>query len=248
MKDIFEPLSDDELDWLDDFLLYRIDEDADFKGKDEGVLSVSELDGLLTAVVSGPVMIPPSQWVPQVWGDFQPALKDGQEIEMVMSLMIRHMNSIAVLLMEQPDDFEPMFEEVVVNGKTYTIVDEWCEGYIRGVVLAAKQWELETIEMKILLAPIKAFQGEQALVTDDKFNEQEIGNLRLAITPNAREIHAFWLARRAEDTPRATVRRNEPKIGRNDPCLCGSGKKFKKMLFALNRLDQRLEKELDITK
>jgi uncharacterized protein len=25
-----------------------------------------------------------------------------------------------------------------------------------------------------------------------------------------------------------TVRRDEPKIGRNDPCPCGSGKKFKK--------------------
>jgi hypothetical protein len=25
-----------------------------------------------------------------------------------------------------------------------------------------------------------------------------------------------------------TVRREEPKVGRNDPCPCGSGKKFKK--------------------
>jgi preprotein translocase subunit SecA len=25
-----------------------------------------------------------------------------------------------------------------------------------------------------------------------------------------------------------TVKREEPKIGRNDPCWCGSGKKFKK--------------------
>ncbi len=24
------------------------------------------------------------------------------------------------------------------------------------------------------------------------------------------------------------VRRNEPKVGRNDPCPCGSGKKYKK--------------------
>jgi len=24
------------------------------------------------------------------------------------------------------------------------------------------------------------------------------------------------------------VRRDEPKVGRNDPCPCGSGKKFKK--------------------
>jgi preprotein translocase subunit SecA len=31
-----------------------------------------------------------------------------------------------------------------------------------------------------------------------------------------------------DDAPVTTVRRDEPKIGRNDPCWCGSGKKFKK--------------------
>jgi preprotein translocase subunit SecA len=31
-----------------------------------------------------------------------------------------------------------------------------------------------------------------------------------------------------DDAPVTTVRREEPKIGRNDPCWCGSGKKFKK--------------------
>jgi preprotein translocase subunit SecA len=31
-----------------------------------------------------------------------------------------------------------------------------------------------------------------------------------------------------DDAPVKTVRRDEPKIGRNDPCYCGSGKKFKK--------------------
>jgi preprotein translocase subunit SecA len=31
-----------------------------------------------------------------------------------------------------------------------------------------------------------------------------------------------------DDAPVKTVRREEPKIGRNDPCWCGSGKKFKK--------------------
>ncbi|MDX2170261.1 MAG: SEC-C metal-binding domain-containing protein [Deltaproteobacteria bacterium] len=28
--------------------------------------------------------------------------------------------------------------------------------------------------------------------------------------------------------PQEPVRRAEPKVGRNDPCPCGSGKKFKK--------------------
>jgi preprotein translocase subunit SecA len=31
-----------------------------------------------------------------------------------------------------------------------------------------------------------------------------------------------------DDAPVQTIRRDEPKVGRNDPCPCGSGKKFKK--------------------
>ena len=27
--------------------------------------------------------------------------------------------------------------------------------------------------------------------------------------------------------PKVTIRRETPKVGRNDPCPCGSGKKFK---------------------
>lgn len=30
------------------------------------------------------------------------------------------------------------------------------------------------------------------------------------------------------DAPQETYRRDTPKLGRNDPCHCGSGKKFKK--------------------
>ena len=51
-----EYISDEDLDFLDNFLLYRIDEDAVTEDSDEGILCVSELDGLLTAVVSGPVL------------------------------------------------------------------------------------------------------------------------------------------------------------------------------------------------
>ena len=29
-------------------------------------------------------------------------------------------------------------------------------------------------------------------------------------------------------TPQLPVKREEPKVGRNDPCPCGSGKKYKK--------------------
>ena len=57
MDDLYQPLDDDEIAWLEEFLLDRIDNDADTEGRDEGILDISELDGFLTAVVSGPITV-----------------------------------------------------------------------------------------------------------------------------------------------------------------------------------------------
>ena len=133
MKDLFTSLSDEEYERLDRFLLERIDEDAETLDKDEGVLDMSELDGLFTALVSGPKSTVPSQWLPVVWGEFEPVWESQEEFQEIFSLMIRHMNGIVHLLMDFPEDFEPLFLEREVEGISYTIVDEWCEGYLRGV-------------------------------------------------------------------------------------------------------------------
>ena len=46
-----------------------------------------------------------------------------------------------------------------------------------------------------------------------------------AVFDTLAQIHDYWRVLRE---PPLTVRRESPKIGRNDPCPCGSGKKFKK--------------------
>jgi uncharacterized protein len=65
MKNIESQLNHEELERLDLFLLERIDQD-DSAGMDEGVFNISELDGLFTAIVSGPTLIAPSEWLPVV--------------------------------------------------------------------------------------------------------------------------------------------------------------------------------------
>lgn len=225
MTDQFTPLSEEEFEYLDDFLLERIDDDTDTQDKDEGVLEISELDGLFTAIVSGPVMIPPSVWIPEVWGDFEPDWESDKEFEQVFTLMMRHMNGIVSTLIEQPEIFEPVF---LTGGQNDSmIVDEWCEGYARGIALAANEWEMDGPDMKILLAPILAFT-EKAGWPGHDFKGARLRNLQNAITPNAREIHAYWLRRRSEESPSQPIRRNAEQVGRNDPCPCGSGKKYKK--------------------
>jgi len=61
------------------------------------------------------------------------------------------------------------------------------------------------------------------------------------IEPSLVRIHAYWSEKRGSEPPEliddyhlgvpeeiVQVVRSGPKIGRNDPCPCGSGKKFKK--------------------
>ncbi|MDH5378197.1 MAG: UPF0149 family protein, partial [Gammaproteobacteria bacterium] len=111
--------------------------------------------------------------------------------------------------------------------KVYITVDEWCEGYARGMDLAPSAWETEEKEIAELLAPILAFT-EKTKWRGHDLDELETEKLQEAITPNVRKIHAYWLARREEEPPtnQAPYKR-ETKVGRNEPCPCGSGKKFK---------------------
>jgi uncharacterized protein len=163
-----------------------------------------------------------------VWGDFEPVWNRQAEFEEIFSLMIRHMNGIAHLLMEYPQEFEPMFLERDGDGDTCTIVDEWCDGYLRGVELAEEGWHTSGEELADLLVPIFAFTDKTKWRGHD-LGDDERESTRQAIAPNVRKIHAYWLARRSEYTPVAQpVRRSAPRVGRNDPCPCGSGKKYKK--------------------
>lgn len=241
MNDLYQPLTDLELDRLDRFLLDRVDEDAVSPGDDEGVLNVSELDGLLTAVVTGPVMIPPSRWMPAVWGEFEPTWKDARAFERVFGLMMRHMNSIAVLLQEEPEAFEPLALEHVRDGERITLLDSWAWGYLRGVELALDAWAEGGRVVEEALEPIRILGSE---TTDDPGRPDPGSPDAGSPDPAARlehasatlpaavlALHAFWLERRGDEPAAeapAPIRREGPRIGRNDPCPCGSGRKFKK--------------------
>jgi uncharacterized protein len=48
------------------------------------------------------------------------------------------------------------------------------------------------------------------------------------VEPALLQLHEFRLERRQLSPPRDPVVRNSPKVGRNAPCPCGSGKKYKK--------------------
>jgi uncharacterized protein len=228
-NEISDPLDDEELAFLDEFLLYRMDVETSDRiaaaGGDEGILDVSELDGFLTAIASGPSPIAPSRWLPAVWGAQQPTWESENQFEEVFEMLIRHQNSIVETLMQAPDQFEPMFNGHEAGGTTHLIADEWCSGYMRGVELDADAWKKNETDIAALLGPIKLWGTEEGVDLVNAMSEADQERERGAIAASARALHKYWLARRTP--PPAPVRRVEPKVGRNDPCPCGSGKKYK---------------------
>jgi len=228
MTDLFGPLTEKEMEQLETFLLSRIDDDEDTTNKDEGIFDISSLDGFFTAVVSGPVMLAPSQWMAAIWGDFEPQWETEKEFEVIFTLLMRYMNNIAEQLLIEPESFEPLFMQREVEEKIYTIVDDWCYGYMMGVELCEAEWNLESLDIIVLITPIKTFGSDEGWQQLNTMSKLEIDNIRRAITPNAQKIHAYWLARRKSEPENLPFQRNEPRVGRNDPCPCGSGKKYKK--------------------
>ncbi|MGY4492786.1 UPF0149 family protein [Pseudomonas sp. TE3610] len=207
------PLTDAQWDFLESMLEQHKSETS--------VWNTSELDGYLTALVSGPTVIPFEEWFEALWGgmEFLPKWESDQQSDRFIALVVQHMNEIAGKLIENPEEFSPIFMEDEHEDGHFTLsVEDWCFGYERGVVMG-DGWPGLPEEEQELLAGILVH------TYDDEDEEEAIDVEEAAdmVCVGALNLHAYWLAKRAPSEP---VRVGD-KVGRNDPCPCGSGKKFK---------------------
>src|SRR5450756_1110510 len=130
-------LTNQEIEELDAFLLSD-------DGR-ENAMDVSGVDGFLCAVLSGPNVIMPSEWMRWVWdmeeGEQAPGLASEKQAQRILGLLMRYANDIAVTLTQGPQDYEPLFFERDVKGRIVSIVDEWCCGYVKGLALDSLGWQ-----------------------------------------------------------------------------------------------------------
>ncbi|MDX6019976.1 YecA family protein [Scandinavium sp. V105_16] len=212
------PLNESELEWLDDVLARY--------GNEHSVMDVSELDGMLTAILSSPVEIEPAEWMLAVWGgaDNVPRWANDRERDRFVNLTLQHMDDIGERLGDYPDQYEPLFGTREAEGQEITIVEEWCFGYMRGVGLS--DWSALPEDLQPQLDAIALHGSEENFERLDELSAEEFVASVDLLTPAAITLCHYWL-----DNPQvAPVKqpvKNESKIGRNDPCPCGSGKKYK---------------------
>jgi uncharacterized protein len=223
-----QPLNEQEIETLSRFL----DEHA----VERDGMSFEMLDGYLTAVLSGPVAISPELWLPLIWSDedagdeASPVFEDTDEAGRILELVMRHYNRIAEILAQGGAEFEPWIGEFELeDGELAAYGQEWALGYLRGISLGEDEWdpllsdadwqdELEAIDL-LARGPDDEETGAEVATQEqrDALIDDMIGF--------ALDAHDYWLEQRLASP--ITQRRSAPKVGRNDPCPCGSGKKYK---------------------
>ncbi|QTD95093.1 UPF0149 family protein [Burkholderia anthina] len=234
------PLSDDEIDDLDQLLMSDIMSDE--------TMTIHTLDGFLTAIALGPTTVLPSEWLPAVWGSTPEHAPDFESIEHAQhafSLVIRHYNRIIGTLERDPDAIAPLLSihRYPDDPHEYLDGEAWALGFMAGVELRRADWQplLNDVQGKAWLRPIYLLGAEE--ISDDEQslvrwpNQRE--QLSERIPDSVASLYRFWLPyRRAmhERKLATPIQRTTPRTGRNDPCPCGSGKKFKKCCGAAGTL------------
>lgn len=185
------PLNEEELEWLDEALMNH--------GSENSVLDISELDGMFTAILSGPTKLPSSVWLTALWGGEQqiPLWPSDVDENRFNDLIFQHLNDTAERLATAPDQFEPLFGFSTIDDEDYEVVEDWCFGYLRGVAL--DDWSGLPDSLQPALDAIAVHGDEEQFAKLEKMTPDEYVLAQQAIRPAALKLYAYWTAKRAPE-------------------------------------------------
>ena len=202
----------------------RLMELLDAKSEAHNTMRCDEVQGFMMALLSGPDALNPTNWLPEILGE--ESLFDAKERTEIERLVMAMAADMRMKLNEKilPDLW--FYEDEAGNPDFYT----WCNAYLYALDIVPTDWfeAVDQEEFEDLFYPIMALGG----IYDDEengevilhLNEKELTQLESDLPHVLLDIYWYWQA--IINKPQ-TVRREGEKVGRNDPCPCGSSKKYK---------------------
>jgi yecA family protein len=206
-------------------------------------MSVFELHGYMTAIESIHEFIDPELWLSGIWEEEPNIVPDSAMLDL-LSLVMRLYSQMTEKLL-QDDLFFPLvtYEQQDKDSRIdyyqlgYADIENnlnlWCRGYMKGVALAASHWEQGDEDLQMSLYPFMLIAGNDLLPEDHTLPIREPytladfkNELKQQLPKLILSIYHYW-----RDFSRSAIQPSVQKllrIGRNDPCPCGSGLKFKK--------------------
>jgi uncharacterized protein len=197
-------------------------------------MNVEELDGFFAALITGPEIVMPSEYYREVFGgEMSDACEFGSlgEANEILGLMMRHWNDIAGTL-NKDEVYGPILlqdENGVFHG------NDWARGFMRGMGMRSDGWAelVNDEEHGGCLIPMMMLcheHDEDPEMRPEPISPEKREEVIVHMAAGLLGAYQYFRSHRqvsASARP-SEFRRTAPKVGRNDPCPCGSAKKFKK--------------------
>lgn len=225
--------------------------------KREGTLGYCELAGFLFAVACAPELVKPSEWIPEVLGDEPDAFGSVEDVQRVMDLVMGLHNHINRQVLERNPTLPAgivVRTDPMQNFGPDAPLGQWARGYSDGQLWLEETWDAYLPEaaddddddddsaglggLMMVLGFFASREFAESIVREwskPKPLEQAAQRM-LGLLPDAmRELAA--LGRGIDEAARELARgpARSTKVGRNEPCPCGSGRKYKLCCGAARR-------------
>jgi uncharacterized protein len=224
----------------------------------EEAFTIDELCGFLYGVAITPEAIIPSEWLLVIFSGEMPEFESKIEAEEVMKLLMDAYNQFIRNFHDGTLEFPYDYQEINDNDD-FIKIEDWCGGFSQAVKMRGNLWmpnvdsaEINEMQDEIIsciaiigacsdpLNADKFFDHEYS--TDPKIKKEGYEEDKLIVMlfsnlPMAVESLTGIGAEMASmnqniATPVQPIQSH--KIGRNEPCPCGSGKKFKKCCIGID--------------
>jgi len=214
------PLNEDELNDLSGFL----DSIPD-------AMSLEMTDGFFAALVCSPSMVIPSRFLGCVIGEDH-EFASIEEAEKYTHQLLRHWNTVSGQLHEK-DIYAP----ILMEGEGKSPGNEWAIGFLAGMKHCGEEWDdyLNDDDQSGVFVPILMLAHEHDPDTelrsgpiDPEQREKLLAAMALSVPVIYTHLAQFRELYIPKNSPVETFQRTTRKIGRNEPCPCGSKLKYKK--------------------
>jgi uncharacterized protein len=206
-------------------------------------LDVLMLDGYLAGVLVQPRLIGPDEWLPPVF-DLErrdlPVGTDAAWRARVCALICRRRDALNASISEDGlfdplvvdvDQLPPASEYDAVQSPIARALRPWATGFLWAQECFPGLEDMAQRDAGAALARIYRHlpprDGDEQALQEILERDHPLADLDAGIEDLVHATVELWDLTAKSRFAVATVRRDAPKVGRNDPCPCGSGRKFK---------------------
>jgi uncharacterized protein len=219
--------------------LNQLEKTLEDLGEENDPMLLTEFDGFCAGLIVCPEIISPAVWLQEVWRPVAPLNTENLSwTHKTHDIILAHYNRVATFLAKHGEYFPVLAED---SGTGDIAWEFWMMGFLSAVRLQPAAWfEIEQSDDTMAVLAYKTINelGHVALtlVDGDRSNAGNLANEVPDLIPMlVRDLSHLTKSRAADGLTGFTFVANlnsgpilNSKVGRNDACKCGSGKKFKK--------------------